>query len=221
MERYCELNEITDGKLYGLDDWVKAGSNGCNGCSKCCEVVGESIILDPFDIYELTTHLHVTMQELLAEKVELHVVEGLILPNIRTDNSKGSCGFLDEKGRCTIHEFRPGFCRMFPLGRYYENGSFQYIMQVHECPYEEKTSVQVREWIGIPDMEKQEQYIKDWHYFILGLQHRIMAGLEEAVVKRINMYLLQVFFLLPYDAEVDFYTQFYQRFAKAKEEIRV
>ena len=26
-----------------------------------------------------------------------------------------SCTFLDENGRCSIHPFRPGICRLFPL----------------------------------------------------------------------------------------------------------
>ena len=143
MERYCELNEISDGKLYTSEDLVKVGSNGCQGCSVCCKTVGESILLDPFDIYEMTSHLGVSVQELLAAKLELHVVDGLILPNIKTENSEGGCGFLDEDGRCNIHSFRPGFCRMFPLGRYYEKNSFHYIIQVHECPYKEKKEVRV------------------------------------------------------------------------------
>ena len=47
------LEEISDGKRYGLNDMVRAACNDCAGCSSCCEDMGESIILDPLDIYEL------------------------------------------------------------------------------------------------------------------------------------------------------------------------
>lgn len=52
MLRYEDLNDITDGKTYQLDDMVPCNTNGCDGCSKCCESdMGKSIVLDPYDIY--------------------------------------------------------------------------------------------------------------------------------------------------------------------------
>ena len=219
MERYCDLNEISDGRLYQAEDMVKVSANGCKDCSQCCRIIGESIILDPYDVYELTTHMGVTMQELLVEKLELHVVDGLIMPNIKTQNDKGGCGFLNEESRCGIHSFRPGFCRMFPLGRYYENNSFHYILQVNECPCTHLEDIQVAKWLGIPEIKKYEQYIIDWHYYIRHLQQCIKEGMKEDTVKQLNMYLLQLFFFLAYDSTEDFYTQFYRRFNKAKEEI--
>ena len=44
------LEEISDGKRYGLNDMVRAACNDCAGCSSCCEDMGESILLDPLDI---------------------------------------------------------------------------------------------------------------------------------------------------------------------------
>ena len=108
---------------------------------------------------------------------------------------------------------------MFPFGRYYENDSFHYILQVDQCPYPDKTKVQIGQWIGIIELKKYEQYICDWHYFLLPLQKKINAGVEEALLKQINMYILQLFFFLPYDANNDFYSQFYSRLSKAKKEM--
>ena len=56
------LEEISDGKRYGLNDMVRAACNDCAGCSSCCENMGESIILDPLDIYELTKNLNTTFE---------------------------------------------------------------------------------------------------------------------------------------------------------------
>ena len=52
------LNEISDGKLYDIEDMVKADTCGCNGCSDCCNDVGDLVVLTPFDIYEMTTYLN-------------------------------------------------------------------------------------------------------------------------------------------------------------------
>ena len=86
--------------------------------------MGQSIVLDPLDIYRLTKYLNVSFEQLLAEKIELNVVDGLILPNLKMCGTEERCAFLDENGRCGIHQIRPGICRLFPLGRYYNNAVF-------------------------------------------------------------------------------------------------
>ena len=124
-----DLLEISDGKLYGNNDMVKISCHDCAGCSSCCQGMGDSIWLDPYDIYQLTKNLGKTMEELLAREVELHVEDGLILPNLKMmDESNPHCAFLNEEGRCSIHAFRPGYCRLFPLGRNYEEGKLTYFV---------------------------------------------------------------------------------------------
>ena len=144
MEREIDMKEVSDGRLYGLRDMVKADCGGCQGCSDCCESMGSTIILDPYDVWRLTTGLQISFDELLQDKLELNVQEGIILPNMKTEGESERCGFLDEKGRCSVHALRPGLCRIFPLGRYYENRSFQYFLQVHECKKEPKLKVKVQ-----------------------------------------------------------------------------
>ena len=77
-------------------------------------------------------------ETLLAGKIELNVVDGIILPNLKMAGAEDGCGFLTEEGRCGIHPFRPGICRLFPLGRYYEENGFRYFLQVHECQKENR-----------------------------------------------------------------------------------
>ena len=67
--------------------------------------------------------------------------------------------FLTEEGRCGIHPFRPGICRLFPLGRYYEENGFRYFLQVHECQKENRAKVKVKKWLDTPDLKKYETYI--------------------------------------------------------------
>ena len=139
MERNVEIDKISDGKRYGANDLVKVGCDDCRGCSACCHGMGDSIVLDPMDVYRLEKKLGKTMEEiLLAGNVALRVVDGVILPHLKMTEQSDRCSFLNEEGRCSIHDARPGFCRMFPLGRLYEDGTFSYFLQVNECPKENK-----------------------------------------------------------------------------------
>lgn len=221
MRREVSMEEISDGKLYTANDLVKADCNDCQGCSACCQKMGESIILDPLDIYRLTFGLNQRFEQLLADKIELNVVDGVILPNLKMTGKEEQCAFLNSEGRCSIHSIRPGICRLFPLGRYYDGKSFQYFLQIHECKKENRTKVKIKKWIDTPDLKKNEKYISDWHYFLTDVQKILIKLQNDEKAKKINVLLLQTFFLEPYHQEEDFYTQFYERFEKVKISIQL
>ena len=117
MLREIDLDAVSDGRRYRQNDMVKAGCNDCKGCSDCCRNMGSSIVLDPYDCFELCKNLKESFEKLLSYAIELQVVDGIILPNLKMTGNEETCTFLNEQGRCSIHSFRPGFCRMFPLGR--------------------------------------------------------------------------------------------------------
>lgn len=123
MKRNVSIEEISDGKLYTSNDLVKADCGGCRGCSVCCHGMGNSVILDPLDAARLAGGLGRSVEELIGLGIlELNVVDGIILPNLRMAGEDEACVFLNEEGRCSVHEYRPGICRLFPLGRYYHSG---------------------------------------------------------------------------------------------------
>ena len=234
MNREMDMAEVSDGKLYGLDDMVKADCAGCEGCHACCTGMGTSVVLDPFDAYRMTVGTGKTFEALLAGPLELNVVDGIILPNLKLAGDSEQCTFLNDAGRCSIHSYRPGICRLFPLGRYYEEDGFHYILQIHECEKPNRSKVKIRKWMDTPDMEWYDAYIADWHAFLKQLRIRIGAELdgETAVkasadganetlspdlAKSVSMYILQRFYLLPYDTNRDFYSQYEARMAAAKE----
>ncbi len=212
MERNWNMEERTDGKRYSSNDMVKAGCHDCLGCSACCHNMGTSIVLDPWDVYQLTTGLGQSMEELLAQAIELNVVDGLVLPNLKMQQQSEACFYLDENGRCRIHAYRPGICRLFPLGRIYENGTFQYFLQVHECKAEQKTKVKIKQWIGIPDIRTYEAFVLDWHTMLKEYQQQAKQGLLQGEsLKQQALKLLQLFYIMPYRKEVDFYSQYEER----------
>lgn len=211
MSRVVDISTISDGKEYRYDDSVRIGCDGCDGKSICCHEMCDTIILDPYDIYSLQCGLGLTFDELLTGTIELNVEDGIILPNIKKQPFNQGCGYLDDKGRCNIHDYRPGFCRLFPLGRAYENDKLYYFVQIHECKCNDIHDVDVKDWIGIENIKEYEKFILSWHKYIKALKEKVRTIKNPEEIKSLSMNMLKLFYLTPYDTEKDFYTQFNER----------
>ncbi len=219
MKRNVDMSEISDGKLYGLNDMVKVDCQDCKGCSVCCHIMGDTIVLDPLDVHLLKTNLNVSFEELMQTSLELKVREGFILPSLKLDATKG-CTFLNEEGRCTVHAFRPGLCRIFPLGRFYrhETRDFLYFLQTKECVYENRTKMKVSKWIGVPNLKQNQEFIAAWHYFLKDIRDTYMKTQEdyeanEGKIKKINLLILQEFYINDFDKEKSIYEQLTEKIA--------
>ena len=198
-------------KLYGINDMARVDCAGCEGCSVCCRGMGDTIVLDPFDSYRLTKRLHKSFEEMLDDCIGLHVAEGVILPHLLMAGEDAQCVFLNEEGRCSIHEARPGLCRIFPLGRSYEGGELRYFL-LEECPKEGKSKVKIHKWLDTPDITKNQQFLISWHRLRGKLREKAAATPEKS--KEINLLLLHLFFVQPYEKDADFYSQFEARYAE-------
>ncbi len=216
MELKYGVNKISDLKLYEINDLVKLNCDDCNGCYACCQGMGNSVILDPLDIHRLTSNLKLSFESLMLDKIELNVVDGIILPNIKMALAKEKCSFLNDEGRCSIHAFRPGICRIFPLGRYYENHSFKYFLHIDGCKNKERAKVKVKKWIDTSDLKNNQQFIIDWHYYLKDVQALVSNLNDDNIIKNVNMYTLSQFYVKPYDLDSDFYSQFTKRLDEAK-----
>ncbi|WP_026493430.1 YkgJ family cysteine cluster protein [Butyrivibrio sp. XPD2002] len=215
MLRDIDIKEISDGKLYDINDMAKLGVDDCSGCHACCCGMGDTITLDPYDVYRLEKGLNKSFEELLSGHLELRVADGIILPCLSMKTGADSCTFLNENGRCSIHAFRPGICRLFPLGRIFDNNSHKYFLQVHECHKERQTKIKLKKWIDTPELGKYENYIDKWHYFLKGVTDKAPQMPAEEL-KAINMKILQAFFMKAYDTGEDFYEQFEERIESLK-----
>ncbi len=219
MKRMIDLKDVSDGRLYSSGDMVKADCRDCAGCSDCCQGMGSSIILDPMDIWRLYTGTRKGFQQLLEEgKIELNIVDGMILPNLKMDSERGACPFLDGRGRCSVHEFRPGICRLFPLGRYYEENSFKYFIQLHECSKQDRGKIKIKKWLGIPNLKAYESYIMDWHRF-LNQCEEAEGTLSADNTRILTLYVVRKFYETAYMAldENGFYGEFAVRLAEVNE----
>lgn len=219
MLRDWDLSEISDGKIYRIDDMVKADCNDCKGCSKCCHDMGQSIVLDPLDAFRLSKRLECDFAALIGKGVELNVVDGIILPNLSMNMNEGACVFLNEEGRCSIHSDRPSICRMFPLGRLFDNGEHTYFFQVHECPMTNKTKAKVKKLLDTPDIGKYEAYVDLWHYFLKEIQ-AIVVQCNQDVASKICKLILNKFYFEKYDEFEDFYEQLNDRVEFIRQSMR-
>lgn len=203
------LQEIHPAAYYGLNDMVKIECQDCKGCFACCHDMGSSILLNPYDIWQLSVNLKKPVEWLLQGKVELGVEDGVILPHLRMQEKTNACGFLSEKGRCGIHGFRPGLCRLFPLGREYKDGKISYFILEGACEKPVKTKIKVSKWLGIPQIKQHEVFLCTWHELVKKMQKKAesLTGEEN---KAWNLQFLQQFYLTPYET-ADFYDEFNKR----------
>ena len=216
MKRNVTLEEISDGNLYEANDMVKADCQDCKGCSDCCQGMGDTVILDPLDVHRLCAGLKKSPEELLGSVLELGITDGNILPHLAMRGEQERCVFLNTEGRCSIHDIRPGFCRLFPLGRYYTEDGFKYILQIHECKKKNRSKIKVKKWLDTPNLKQYEKFVLDWHNFLLDVQEVFYETEDETLIKNLNMYVLSRFYYTPYKEDEDFYPQFYVRLEEAK-----
>lgn len=201
MLRECDFSQISDGHTYHANDMVRVDTCGCEDCHKCCTGMGASIVLDPFDMWRmcyLSGEDNMSFEALLAQgRIELNVVDGLVLPNLRMDE-KEACSFLNKEGRCAIHSVRPGICRLFPLGRLYEKNSFSYFLQKNECIKNNCSKIKVRKWLDTPNLPKYEAFVLAWHTFIRMVGDQVILlkkrGRSE-LMNEISMYVLDNFYV--------------------------
>ena len=73
----------------------------------------------------------------------------------------------------------------------------------------------MKKWIDTPELKKNEVFVNEWHDFVNAVQDKINSDLDEEIIRKINLFILQHFYIEPYHKD-DFYKQFETRLIKAK-----
>ena len=107
-------------------------------------------------------------------------------------------------------------CRLFPLGRIYEENGFKYFIQVHECKKQERGKVKIKKWLGIADQKRYEDFVWRWHTFLKNCEEG-MKELDEQNAKVLTVVVLRNFYQMPYQAEEE--AQFYPEFEERLERL--
>lgn len=197
--------------FYGPNDMVRADCGDCRGCSHCCHDMGDSITLDPYDIFRLTKATGKAFPEMIGFEIQLGMKGYVILPHLRMKEQGNCCSFLDENGRCRIHTLRPGICRLFPLGRVYEDGQMKYFLQSEECLNKNRTKIKVKKWISAEEGPRYQAFELSWHRY-LERKSEELSGLSGAELKERNMEMLNRFYMTAYGD--DFFSDFDTRLSE-------
>jgi Fe-S-cluster containining protein len=199
-----------NGHLMTSNDMARVDGRDCEGCDICCHGMGDTIKINPYDAFLLMKNLHKSFDELTEICIDFSVDDGLILPYMRMTGEDEHCVFLGENGRCSIHDFRTCLCRLFPLGRDYdcETHEMRYFVLEGACRKKNLTKIKIKKWLGTPQLEKNEAFLKDWHYFIKAQKVLAASAGSEERMKQISMKLLNTFYRCRYDLDGDFYAQY-------------
>ncbi len=218
--------EIRKSDLLDARDLARVACAACNGCGDCCRNMGDSIHLDPYDFYQLEKKEEKTVRQLVREHIGFHEEDGLLLPHLNmVEAGEGhQCTYLDGFGRCMIHDARPGMCRLFPLGRQYEEVGFHYFVIPGGCDMPNKSKVRIESYLEIPDLRKYESYLSEYHRLVRRLQSKVAAlnkkkrGMKvevfeqnKALASKMKIDFRTTYFMLDYDSNDDFYLQFVKR----------
>lgn len=221
MQTITSLESISDQKLYDINDLVKADAGGCENCSACCYGVGDLVILTPFDVYALRSHLSVSFELLLKDKLVLETHDKIKLPHLKTSGEAQRCAFLGGDNRCEVHANRPNICRLFPLGRVYEEDDFKYFLQVGACVKPSLGKIKVKKWIQISNYKENKAFLLSWYKLLKALAFRLKFVRDEQELHALNAYLQMTFYQLIPEEHEDFYTAFMRLLPEAKNHLGI
>ena len=83
---------------------------------------------------------------------------------------------------------------------------------MEECPKEGKSKIKVQKWLDTPELTKNQQFLIQWHKLRGKLREKASEKPEKS--KEMNLLLLHLFFVHPYEIATDFYPQFEARYAE-------
>lgn len=158
------FEEIMKNKL-SLDDEFEFG---CNRCGECCHQ--ETLILTGYDVFNIAKYLNITTEGVLKEYCFGYIGDDSKIPIISLKQRTGdnSCPFL-RKSICTINSVKPLTCKIYPIGRFYDSRTkeFVYFKQNVGCGTKEKHTV--KEWVGSVGIKEVDNIGIKWGNSLLDL----------------------------------------------------
>ena len=156
----------SDAVALGPSDPIQL-SCGTAGCSSNCCANGPHIILNPYEIALICRAAGMSYEDLL-DIVETDRVNGFPLVMLPRDPA---CHFWTETG-CRIYEARPLACRLFPLGRVFENGhSFIVLPDRNRCSgIDPAPARRLVDYLREQDTETQVRMADAWIAFVSDME---------------------------------------------------
>ena len=138
-------------------------SCGTAGCSANCCTNGPHIILNPYEISLVCSAAGMSYEDLL-DLVETDRVNGFPLVMLPREPA---CPFWTDSG-CRIYGSRPLACRLFPLGRVFENGESSFVLpDRNQCSgLVPEASLTVADYLREQDTAMQVRMADAWIEFV-------------------------------------------------------
>lgn len=182
----------------------------CDGCGNCCRKRSTPIAITGADLFIIAQKQGMTPQEVAEKYTEMEIGKNSRMPVLYLqERLDGSCKFL-RTGRCTIQEYKPAICALFPLGRYYDPKD----EQIHYIPTMEgscssapgKKGQTVQDWVDSFHLAETDDMFKAWSKLICGLAVIMMNVSKESVKGAILQWLMTVLYF-GYDTSKPFVPQ--------------
>lgn len=158
----------------------------CVACGDCCKnrTGQNSIILSPYDIFNLKKNLGLSLSELYKKHLVFNIGSSSGMPMFylgekTTIRNESLCTFLKKEGtnyKCSVHKFKPVVCSVYPLGRVVsvdlksKEKQLEYIFLGGECSNKNKENIHyntINEWVN--DKEITEKIFIDFSDAITSL----------------------------------------------------
>lgn len=138
----------------------------CKKCGFCCNF---AIILYPFDIMNICRHLNIKTKEFLEKYAVIVPDENKIM---RCVLKKAPKCLFNKDNLCTIYNARPVRCRLFPIGRYFEDNKVEYLLPRNRCiGFNSNKKQSVKEWVNDQDASQFDDMANEWSNFIIRLKN--------------------------------------------------
>jgi Fe-S-cluster containining protein len=148
------LKQIQKNKI-GLEDTFYFGcTEDCQ--AKCC-FSDTQMIFQPYDVFRIARHFGQPLETVIKDNLVVYMGSDSKLPICSMKyKSTGACRFLRKK-KCSLHgtDAKPWSCIQYPLGRFLEAGSEEYVYftQPQHCGNREPHIV--KEWLGDPMLREE------------------------------------------------------------------
>ena len=157
---------------------------GVDGCPSNCCTHGPHIILNPYEISLICRESGMSYEDLL-DVVETDRVNGFPLVMLPREPR---CHFWTGRG-CSIYAARPLACRLFPLGRVFDDGRSHIVLPDRNlcaglAPAPRRT---LADYLGEQDTDKHIRMADAWIDFVEDMER---AGLPDAPVTSVAFHFL-------------------------------
>lgn len=210
-----ELQRYRDNEL-GPNDTFKFK---CSMCGSCCRNRDDPIKVTGADVFRIAKGLGISVEGVVVKYMQLNIGPSSHVPvlSIR-ERLDGSCGFL-RKGQCTIQNFKPDVCAMFPLGRYLVPGQdeFHYFKN-YPCgnSVKDAAAITLEEWLDAFDIRGHEDMYIEWNKLLVGIARKTCLMPEKSIYGELAARLFLILYL-DYKTDRPYIEQVHENMAKAKD----